>query len=741
MVQLTVIDDADNTNFCMVEVEVQDKLDPYIECPEDEIVSCDFWFEAQDTGNDFIDPADDPLTPIFGNAVASDNCDYTISVRIRIKDNCAGDGLGSGAPADAVRRIDRTFKAVDSQGNDDDCTQTIWVVDYDRFDESDIDWANDKLYTTCPEEIPVDYPGIDNDNCSLIGVTYDDERFDIIEDACFKILRHWTVIDWCQYDGTGAGYWPHTQVIKVRDNDGPAFEDCPESPPTFCTEDTNVELPSNNQVFLGEADPTSSSCSVHLTMDHLVVESCSEYVLYDVKVFLNNGSVPTQIVPVGTEVAMDEDNTAVLELDTKSAQDQIVRKYGLPYNSAYCLPNGEKDYHRVLWSVEDGCGNQTTCEYLFRLEDCKQPTPVCINGLSTVVMPSAGEVTIWAVDFNASSFDDCTPAAALDYSFLGSQHAPSAKFACDCDEVTPDYVGQPCYGIAQNQSHVFEIEIWVADHGNDLNCNGSISWSEQNKDFCTTYIIVDDNEDVCENSGSAAVGGILKTEDAEAVGSAEVNVTGPLGNSSFTTSADGAYSFDLLQGVDYTIQAARNDNPMNGVSTLDLVGIQKHLLGIAPFDSPYKLIAADANNSESVSAIDLVELRKLILGIYTELPNNSSWRFVNGTGGFENPSNPWPIDEMIEIVGLSENMMDNDFMGVKIGDVNSTVVANAQSIEERGSNEVLKLYVSDQAVEAGKTYNVTFTSDNFSDHSELAQRYSSRGWNRRRLVHDWIHSD
>jgi hypothetical protein len=53
---------------------------------------------------------------------------------------------------------------------------------------------------------------------------------------------------------------------------------------------------------------------------------------------------------------------------------------------------------------------------------------------------------------------------------------------------------------------------------------------------------------------------------------------------------------------------------------LDLVKIQNTLLGIEPFTSPYDLIAADANNSQTVSAIDLVELRKLILGLYTELP-------------------------------------------------------------------------------------------------------------------------
>ena len=65
------------------------------------------------------------------------------------------------------------------------------------------------------------------------------------------------------------------------------------------------------------------------------------------------------------------------------------------------------------------------------------------------------------------------------------------------------------------------------------------------------------------------------------------------------------------------------------MSTLDLVDIQRHLLGLDPLDSPYKMIAADANNSESLTAIDLVEIRKLILGLYLEFPNNASWRFVD----------------------------------------------------------------------------------------------------------------
>jgi hypothetical protein len=80
---------------------------------------------------------------------------------------------------------------------------------------------------------------------------------------------------------------------------------------------------------------------------------------------------------------------------------------------------------------------------------------------------------------------------------------------------------------------------------------------------------------------------------------------------------------------DYTVTPTKDNDPLNGVSTFDLVLINKHILGLEPLNTPYKMIAADANNSRSITTFDIVELRKLILGIYTELPNNTSWRFVD----------------------------------------------------------------------------------------------------------------
>ena len=114
----------------------------------------------------------------------------------------------------------------------------------------------------------------------------------------------------------------------------------------------------------------------------------------------------------------------------------------------------------------------------------------------------------------------------------------------------------------------------------------------------------------------------------------------------FKSTQDGSYSFTSvpMPGSDHiSIKAIRDDNPMNGVSTLDLVLIQKHILGTEALKSPYKMIAADVDNNNDITVLDLLELRKLILGIYDKLPNNSSWKFIPHSYKFPDPNSPGVI--------------------------------------------------------------------------------------------------
>lgn len=72
-----------------------------------------------------------------------------------------------------------------------------------------------------------------------------------------------------------------------------------------------------------------------------------------------------------------------------------------------------------------------------------------------------------------------------------------------------------------------------------------------------------------------------------------------------------------------------DNNWLSGLTTFDLVCIQKHILGIEPLANGYKQLAADANKSNSVTTFDIVLFRKLILGIDTALAAYAQpWRFI-----------------------------------------------------------------------------------------------------------------
>ena len=91
----------------------------------------------------------------------------------------------------------------------------------------------------------------------------------------------------------------------------------------------------------------------------------------------------------------------------------------------------------------------------------------------------------------------------------------------------------------------------------------------------------------------------------------------------------GTFSFKNLPLVtEYELSMSRNDNPLNGVTTADILHIQKHILGVRDLSSNYKLIAADVNQSETVTASDISEIRRLILGKISHFKNSDSWNFV-----------------------------------------------------------------------------------------------------------------
>jgi len=336
-------------------------------------------------------------------------------------------------------------------------------------------------------------------------------------------------------------------------------------------------------------------------------------------------------------------------------------------------------------------GNEDTSSYRLELRDCKKPTPYCYNGIATVIMPSTGKITVWAIDLNTGSFDNCTAADKLKFSFSADVTQASREFSCA--------------DIPDGKSKTIPVDIWVTDEAG-------------NQDHSNTYILLQDNSgNICPDVAglSVTIGGKIQTETKEPVEHVRVNVYGGGLQMNYETGAGGTYHFEGLPSKsNYSLRSKRNDQPMNGVSTLDLVLIQKHILGIELLNSPYKILAADIDNDKQVTAIDLVELRKLILATYEDLPNNESWRFVPKSTSFADPQNPWNVSEVVEMKDVTTDHNAEDFIGIKVGDVNATAAPHSlMGVEVRGNQTGLLFEIEDRTFKSGEVVRVSFRSPNF----------------------------
>jgi hypothetical protein len=138
---------------------------------------------------------------------------------------------------------------------------------------------------------------------------------------------------------------------------------------------------------------------------------------------------------------------------------------------------------------------------------------------------------------------------------------------------------------------------------------------------------------------------------------------------------------EWFSGGDYYIVASKKDNPKNGVSTFDLVLLQRHILGIQLLNSPYKYIAADVNNSKTITTADIVYLRKVILGIVDTFANGRSWEFVPKKFTFTDPNKPLlsfdNTSHRIFMANVKKDTLGLDFIAIKKGDLNNSAVTQA----------------------------------------------------------------
>jgi len=520
----------------------------------------------------------------------------------------------------------------------------------------------------------------------------------------------------------------YKQIIKIIDGQDPVVENCPDSTVQVCDLTPNAGDLWNDA---GWWDPVTGShdlCEAPTNLTITATDLCSnaninfEFLLF---LDLNGDGVMETVVsstnpPAAGMVNFDNaqnpnfiggvptpfDQRAVLPnqkylftIQTATSGNNVtasVRWNTQQQPGNYVVPELPYGTHKIKWIVSDGCGNETVCEYEFVVKDCKAPTVVCTNGLSVNIMPTA-MIELWDIDFLQYTEDNCTPSdkivTAIRKSGTGTgfplnpDGSPQKNVVFDCTELGTQFV-----------------ELWVMDLAG-------------NADYCETYVIVQDNIGICAPGDNASVAGFLKTEMDNGLEDGNVELEGihpalPPVSLFDLSDQNGVYGFPnaVPFGADYTGIPTKDNDPLNGVSTFDLVLINKHILGLEPLNSPYKMIAADANNSRSITTFDIVELRKLILGIYTEFPNNTSWRFVDKVYDFPQPNNPFLdiFPETKSVANVQASHFDDDFVAVKVGDVNmNAVTSSLTQVDDRTTGELL-FDTDDRQVKSGEVFTVNF---------------------------------
>jgi Dockerin type I domain/Cohesin domain len=468
-------------------------------------------------------------------------------------------------------------------------------------------------------------------------------------------------------DRTGDGVIRYVQVINVNDTTTPVLYNCTKP-------ETVTDVPAASY-------PADRFCEGVATLTKLANDVCSG----------NKVTLTLDIaVEDGTRLFTAADGSSVA---TKSvAATQSVSADGA---SALSTFTGALPLNKILvatWVATDECGNKAQCNDRFRVLDKKAPTVQCRDIYSSAMQMSAGQLM---TSLNVGKFvlmgsDNCTSMRNMRFSYTntGTFGAADTTKTWTCTEF--------------KNSASLTVKIYAYDE------SGNFAVCEPN------LFITPSDRALCTGAGAASVAGLIQNETSEGVEKVTVKLNADAGVTAFETAADGKFNYNLPIGKDYSVNPAKTTGLLNGVSTYDLVLIQKHILDVEKLNSSYKVVAADVNKDGKVTTLDIVELRKAILRISSTFPNGqNSWRFVHKDYAFASTEGAAgeTFPETFNINNLKAQQKA-DFVGVKVGDVNESAAPNSLiGAEERGSRKAFVMTAEDRIVKAGEEVSMNVVAD------------------------------
>ncbi|MCB9289984.1 MAG: HYR domain-containing protein [Lewinellaceae bacterium] len=620
------------------------------------------------------------------------------------------------------------LQARDCAGNTNSCWTNVWVEDklpphihcpYDKTIACDElnDWYAMGQATATDNCGVADISYSDSDNTGSCGTGY--------------ITRTWTATDIYGYSSSC------TQTIHVVDNTpvvvlfppDTTFHDCitandldpedlppPYDQPTVLYEDCEL-MAFSHEDWVFTAAP--NSC-VKIIRRWKVINWCTyqyggdQGIWEDNQILKIQDNTPPEITcPDDVVKAVNANCTATVTMPPLASVDDClsdveIRIYGdLGEGDIFTnVPIGE---YEMTYVAKDGCLNTSSCDIRVTVVDATPPGVVCYSGLSFPLM-SNGEAMLWASDVEVgSSYDNCTPYDKLIFR-LGPEPAPGQTSPPD-----EDFLTFTCADTGSNT-----VALWIGDEAG-------------NWDYCLSEAIVQDNQNICGPTvpplAQAQISGFIFDEQGDKIPDVRVNIdssaTGPY--EAYTDSL-GWYAFDSMPvGASYTLRPEKLSAPLDGVTTIDLILLAMHVMGVDSLDSPYQYIAADIDLSGVVDMADLEWLHRMLLGLEPAFPVNLTWRFVPRSYTFPDPD-PLSVDfpEEITIDGLSGPADTAHFTGIKLGDLDASL-NQPDSLQMRSVAPAFAVQAQDRFLQAGEETEVALSAQNHDAILGLLLRFQHDG--------------
>ena len=647
-----VVDKAGNTNQQFQIIEVVDETNPLLTCPDDLTLACDA----------------DTSVAATGMATATDECNADPVVTYTQVVATIADGFV----------ITRNWTAIDACGNDTTCTQTITV---NGSAAPALDCPNDTIIDCNDALLPLSQFGIATASsaCGPVGTVTSSSVTNVNSCGVGTVTRTFSVDD-----GSG-GTITCDQVITIELDpiDSADFTYPPATSSVFsCTslDDITIAAPSLNagvstcgthsvsNVRTVDSSPAATGC-VDIIYDFTITDDCAVLSglpgtwTYTAVISVFDTDAPV-FAPFTTPISAFASPTtcdAAITMSDAVATDcnSVTITNNSPHatnggaNASGSYPEGTTT---VTFTATDACGNAETLDIQVIVTDTVAPTFRCIKNEyhiqenDTVIVP----ISVTTTDL----FDNCTDVDDLILTFDLNDFSDTVQ-VFTCDDVSP---------------FTYHVVTYIIDgSGNVDSCETVYGIGDMNG-FCTTPIIV---------------GGQVSNIYNEPVLETRVLIENDVMNSLDMTDESGHFDFSgLTAGLTHKIEARKEGEHIEGLTAQDLSVLSRMIARIEDFDHPLQHMAADVNGDGKANVLDVLAIKKLLLGYTNDFGEMPVWNFYDAHFDLSDMNNPLgrAIPEYVMAYNMNQNMMDADFIAVKLGDIDQSFVQDFDLAVDRNEN-------------------------------------------------------